>query len=150
MYFFADPFRPTVYQMFSIVWRGVLLYFNIAEVLLDAFVVFVSLHCTCISKVSFRITTILLMNAKHNLTMAKVFVVMRVEFPNQNLIAMLSDESEDMQCYLMSYRIRDIFGRSIGKYFLLLFNIANALSIGTIPLRPRHLLLYGWTTCYII
>ena len=136
--------------MFSIVWRGVLLYFNIAEVLLDAFVVFVSLRCTCISKVSFKITTILLMNAKHNLTMAKVFVVMRVEFPNQNLIAMLSDESKDMQCYLMSYRIPDIFGRSIGKYFLLLFNIANALSIGTIPLRPRHLLLYGWTTCYII
>ena len=83
--------------MFSIVWRGVLLYFNIAEVLLDAFVVFVSLHCTCISKVSFKKTTILLMNAKHNLTMAKVFVVMRVEFPNQNLIAMLSDESKDMQ-----------------------------------------------------
>ena len=136
--------------MFSIVWRGVLLYFNIGEVLLEAFVVFVSLHCTCISKVSFEITTILLMNAKHNLTMAKVFVVMRVEFPNQNLIAMLSDESKDMQCYLMSYRIPDIFGRSIGKYFLLLFNIANALSIGTIPLRPRHLLLYGWTTCYII
>ena len=134
--------------MFSIVWRGVLLYFNIAEVLLDAFVVFVSLHCTCISKVSFKKTTILLMNAKHNLTMAKVFVVMRVEFPNQNLIAMSSDESKDMQCYLMSYRIPDIFGRSIGKYFLLLFNIANALSIGTIPLRPRHLLLYGWTTCY--
>ena len=136
--------------MFSIVWRGVLLYFSIAEVLLDAFVVFVSLHCTCISKVSFKKTTILLMNAKHNLTMAKVFVVMRVEFPNQNLIAMLSDESKDMQFYLMSYRIPDIFGRSIGKYFLLLFNIANALSIGTIPLRPRHLLLYGWTTCYII
>ena len=115
--------------MFSIVWRGVLLYFNIAEVLLDTFVVFVCLHCTCISKVSFRIATILLMNAKHNLTMAKVFVVMRVEFPNQNLIAMLSDESKDMQFYLMSYRIPDIFGRSIGKYFLLLFNIANALSI---------------------
>ena len=83
--------------MFSIVWRGVLLYFNIGEVLLEAFVVFVFLHCTCISKVSFKITTILLMNAKHNLTMAKVFVVMRVEFPNQNLIAMLSDESKDMQ-----------------------------------------------------
>ena len=107
-------------------------------------------HASRFSKVSFKITTILLMNAKHNLTMAKVFVVMRVEFPNQNLIAMLSDESKDMQCYLMSYRIPDIFGRSIGKYFLLLFNIANALSIGTIPLRPRHLLLYGWTTCYII
>ena len=136
--------------MFSIVWRGVLLYFNIAEVLLEAFVVIVSLHCTCISKVSFKKTTILLMNAKHNLIMAKVFVVMRVEFPDQNLIAMLSDESKGMQCYLMSYRIPDIFGRSIGKYFLLLFNIANALSIGTIPLRPRHLLLYGWTTCYII
>jgi len=116
--------------------------------LLDAFVVFISLHCTCISKVSFRMTTILLTNAKHNLTMAKVFLVMRVEFPNQTLIAMLSDETKDMQCYLMSYRIRDIFGRSIGKYFLLLFNIANALSIGTIPLRPRHLLLYGWTICY--
>ena len=90
------------------------------------------------------------MNAKHNLIMAKVFVVMGVEFPHQNLIAMLSDESKDMQRYLMSYRIRDIFGRSIGKYFLLLFNIANALSIGTIPLRPRHLLLYGWPTCLMI
>ena len=90
------------------------------------------------------------MNAKHNLTVAKVFVVMRVEFPNQNLIAMLPDESKDMQYYLMSYRIRGIFGRSIGKYFLLLFNSANALSIGTIILRPRHLLLYGWTTCCII